>query len=414
MKKFLKLSSFLMVMILALFLVGTIVIKAKEPVTLNLRMGVYSPVEMIKAFEKENPNIKINWIKMPSNSDAVHDNLVTMLSSGDNSTDIFSVDCVWPAEFAAAGWALPLDKYVSAAERKEFLAGPLRTGTYKGHIYALPLFTDGGMLYYRKDLLEAKGLKPPTTWDELIKVAQAVQTENIIGFSWQGAQYEGLICNVLEYIWANGGDVLDEKGKLVFNSPNTINAIQFMADLVNKYKITPVGVSGWHEEESLKVFLDGRAVFMRNWPYAWHEVEKSNIKGKVGVVPMPKGPMGKGGAATLGGWDLVVNKNSKYKAEAIKFIKFATGVAGQKAMIFENGVIPTRAALYSDPEVLKSYPYYKEFYNVFINAVPRPVSPMYPKISDAMQLGVHSVLTGEKTAKDVVPNLANSLKRFLK
>jgi multiple sugar transport system substrate-binding protein len=391
--------------------------KKAKVVTLNLRMGVYSPVNLIKAFEAENPDIKINWIKMPSNSDTVHDSLVTMLSAGDDTTDIYSVDVVWPAEFASSGWALPLNKYLTSAEKNQYLKGPLNAGIYKGETWALPLFTDGGMLYYRADLLEKYGYKPPKTWDELVKIAKDIQSKekDMIGFTWQGAQYEGLICNALEYIWGNDADVLGADGKSAVNSPNAAEAIQFMADLIHKYQITPEGVVNWTEEESLKVFLDGRAVFMRNWPYAWQECEKSGVvKGKVGVVPMPKGFHGKDGAACLGGWSLMIAANTKHAAEAVRFIKFATSTdAGQKAIMYENGVIPVLDRLYHDKEVIAKYPYYTNFYNVFLTTHPRPVSPYYAELSDAMQIDIHSVLLGEKTAAQMLPGLGTRLDKIL-
>jgi multiple sugar transport system substrate-binding protein len=388
-----------------------------DVVTLNLRMGVYSPVNLIKEFEKENPNIKINWIQMPSNSDAVHDALVTMLSAGDRTTDIYSVDVVWPAEFGSAGWALPLNQYLTAKEKAEWLQGPYNSGVFQGETWALPLFTDGGMLYYRKDLLDKYGYDPPTTWTELVNIAKDIQSKerDMIGFSWQGARYEGLVCNVLEYIWGNGADVLDAKGNVIIDTPNAAEAIQFMADLVNKEKITPEGVANWTEEESLKVFLDGRAVFMRNWPYAWQESQKSDIvKGKVGVVPMPRGFSGDSGAATLGGWSLMIAANTRYPEEAVKFIKFATSTdVGQKAIMYENGVIPTVDRLYHDPEVIAKYPYYEDFYDVFLTTHPRPVSAYYAELSDAIQFNVHNVLLGRTTAKEMLPKLQAELEKIL-
>ncbi len=117
---------------------------------------------------------------------------------------------IWVAEFARAGWLRSLDSLLPPEARNEFFPGPIEAVIWQGGLYAVPWFIEAGLLYYRKDLLETYGFAPPETWEELIQSAAAItaQEPDLYGFVWQGKQYEGLICNALEYLWGNGGDIL--------------------------------------------------------------------------------------------------------------------------------------------------------------------------------------------------------------
>jgi multiple sugar transport system substrate-binding protein len=394
-----------------------------KPVTITyarVKDPTQATTQLLDAFQKANPNIKVNYLEMPAASDQVHDNFVTKLSAGDTSVDVMTLDVVWPSEFGAANWVLPLDQYFTKDELGKYLAGPLATGTYNGKQYAIPFWSDAGFLYYRKDVLDAAGLKPPTTFDELLSESKQLIGKSGIdtGIVFQADQYEGLVCDALEYMRGNGGDVLDASGNVVVNSPNNVAAINFMKSLITN-KVTPEGVTTYKEADSLRPFLDGKAVFMRNWAYAWASIQNdpsSKVKDKVGVVPMPKGPQGTKPSSTLGGWDLAVNANiPKDRIQAaITFVKWMTGPEGEKINSITGGKLPTVSSVYQDADVLKANPHYTALYNVFINSNPRPVNPNYPKISDAMQINLHKALTGASSTEDALKNIQDSVSKLLK
>jgi len=332
------------------------------------------------------------------------------LSAGDSSIDVLAMDIIWTPEFAAADWLLPLDDKFTEEMREKFLPGPVEAVTYNGHVWAVPRFTDAGVLYYRKDIIDT----PPKTWDELIQMSK----ENVgkggtkYGIVFQGNQYEGLVCDALELIGSNGGSVL-EGDKVTINTPQAVAGLQYLIDLV---KIAPPGVTTYQEEEARNVFQQGEAIFMRNWPYAWSLVngDDSPIKGKVGIAPIPKGKNGQAGTPVLGGWNLGINKYSKHPEEAWKFIEFVTSEEGQKITALEGGNLPTIKSLYQDEEVLAKNPYWADFYNAFITAKPRPVSPFYPQMSDSMQINFHKALTGEITAQQAIQNIEKDLNDIIK
>ena len=248
-----------------------------------------------------------------------------------------------------------LGPFFSLAEQKQFLEAPIQANRYRGQIFGVPLFVDAGLLYYRKDLLEKYGMAPPRTWPELveqaIKILRQEKDSQLVGFSGQFKQYEGLVCNMMEYILSNGGNLWDEK-KLVsaLNQPRALEAVRFVRDRIIG-QIAHRGVLAYEEPESLVLFTEGRAIFHRNWPYAWNvanDSQRSKIAGKIGMMPLPAFPGGKGVAA-LGGWQLAISRFSRQSELAWRFVAFMTSHAMQKRITLSTGRAPARAALYDDP-----------------------------------------------------------------
>jgi len=368
--------------------------------------------QAIADFEKQNPGVKVIREIGPQSSTQLHDLITQKLKNRDTKMDVFVMDVIWPAEFASAGWALPLDHFFPLAEQEKFLQAPLQANRYRGQIFGIPLFIDAGLLYYRKDLLEKYGMLPPRFWPELVEDAKIIlrreQDRQLIGFSGQFKQYEGLVCNMMEYILGNGGALWDEdRLKSAINQPRALEAVRFVRDRIIG-QISHRGVLAYEEPESLSVFTQGRAIFHRNWPYAWNisnDPERSKIAGKVGMMPLPAFP-GNKGAATLGGWQLGISRFSTQPELAWRFVSFMTGHAVQKRIALETGRAPTRSALYEDRDVSDKVPQLKSLLETFQQAVPRPITPVYVPLSNIMQRYFSSVLALPETDIDKRASLA--------
>jgi len=348
--------------------------------------------EIIEIFEQENPDIKVIREIGPHSSTAFHDLLTQKLKNKSRDVDIFFMDVIWPPEFAAAGWALALDDLFIPEDRTAFLSGAILANTYQEKIYGVPLFIDSGMLFYRRDLLDKYGFSPPRTWDELVAQAEKIVSEqaeagnDTVGFSGQFKQYEGLVCNMMEYILSNNGRIIDEAGKSAIAEKSAIEAVSFVRDEIIG-KISSTGVLTYQEPESLDLFLQGRAVFMRNWPYAWNvsnNPDKSRVAGKVGIARLPHFKNGES-YSTLGGWQLGISSYSENKEAAWRFIKFLTSARIQKLYAVKGGKAPTRKSLYDDPDVIRANPHFADMEEVFLTSYPRPRSPLYPAISNVLQ-----------------------------
>jgi multiple sugar transport system substrate-binding protein len=368
--------------------------------------------QAIADFERQNPGVKVVSEVGPQSSTQLHDLLTQKLRNRDPRLDVFVMDVIWPAEFASAGWALPLDRYLPAAERRNFLPAPLAANEYRGQLFGLPLFIDAGLLYYRKDLLEKYGLTPPRTWQELVAHAKTIlageKDTRLTGFSAQFKQYEGLVCNMMEYIVGNGGALWDEQRMTsAVDQPAALSAVRFVRDHIVG-EISHRGVLAYEEPESLALFTQGQAIFHRNWPYAWavaNDDEASKVAGRVGMMPLPGFSPGTG-AAALGGWQIGVSRFSTKPDLAWRLAAFLTGKEVQRRIALATGRAPTRTALYDDSAIQKKIPQIKPLLETFGQAVARPTTPVYAPLSNIMQRYFSTALALPNTAIDRRAGLA--------
>ncbi|MGE5301044.1 MAG: ABC transporter substrate-binding protein [Acidobacteriota bacterium] len=371
--------------------------------------------ELLRIFERENPGIRVKEETLPSSTDEQHQFYVINLGGKSSDFDVIGLDVIWVQEFARAGWLRDISNLVSEKEKEDFFPGPIEAVTYRGRVYAVPWYIDAGVLYYRKDLLGKYGFQPPRAWSELVKTAQYIteREPGLYGFIWQGKQYEGLVCNVLEYFWGSGGAVLDN-GKVVIDSRENIEALTFMRDLIVKYRVTPRLVTTTTEEPSRQIFGNGKALFMRNWPYAWNIFEKkgSAVRGKVGVSRLPSFPPHPS-ASTLGGWQLGINKYSRNPEAAGRLIRFLASPEAEKTLALTVGYKPPRKSLYHDTELRAQQPFIAGLYDVFMQARPRPVSPYYMMMTQVMQPEFSGAISGIKTPEAALASASEQIAHIL-
>ncbi|MCU0607118.1 MAG: ABC transporter substrate-binding protein [Candidatus Edwardsbacteria bacterium] len=370
---------------------------------------------LVDAFCRRHPGITVKLLEMPESSTAQHDAYVTHLAAADQSIDIYSIDIIWTAEFANAGWLSPLGGHVDTLQLKEFLPGTVAGCRYRDTLWALPWFTDAGLLFSRADILSESGSPVPKTWQQLETAAARLGAKHgMTGYVWQGQQYEGLVCNFLEVLWSCGGDLFDSTGRPSLDSPEAAQAVAIMKRMFDG-NASPPGVLTYKEEEARQLFTGGQAVFMRNWPYAWalaqDAAKGSAVTGRVMLSALPA-PAGRGPASCLGGWNLAVSRFSKNQADAVALVEHLTSFEAQKDFALNGGRLPTRSAVYADGEVRRAYPHFEQLYAAFRTARPRPVRPDYPALSDEIQLGLHRALAGNVTVAQALRELQERLMRM--
>lgn len=376
--------------------------------------------QIIADFEITHPGIKVIQEIGPSSSTEFHDLVTQKLRNRDAEMDVFFMDVVWPAEFAAAGWALPVDQFFPPTAQSGFLDAPVKANTYGGRIYGIPMFVDAGMLYYRKDLLAKYQLRPPDTWPELVRQAQFIISQErdpyLTGYSAQFKQYEGLVCNMMEFILSNGGALWDEQRlKSAVHTPPAMEAVRFVRDDIVRL-IANRGILAYQESESLALFTQGRAVFHRNWPYAWeasNDSGQSKVAGRVGVMPLPAFS-GQKSAATLGGWQLAISRFSRHPQLAWEFVQFMTSSETQKRIALGTGRAPARKDLYHDPEILKRSPQFQSQFETFTLATPRPRTPVYLPLSNILQRYFSSAIAiADSNIEELARSAARDMDRVL-
>jgi len=369
-------------------------------------------------FEAETGN-KVTIVPMPSSTTDQFGQYKLWLAAGNADIDVYQTDVIWAPQLA--------DQFVDlSAAAKDVVADHfpsiIESQTVNGKLVALPAFTDAPALYYRKDLLEKYGKSVPKTWAELAATAKEIQDAeraagkaDMQGFVFQGNAYEGLTCDALEWVKSyGGGQIIESDGSISINNPQAVAALEMAKSWIGT--IAPQGVLNYAEEEARGVFQNGNAAFMRNWPYAWSlgNGADSKIKGKIGVMPLPKGGEDGKNAATLGGWQLAVSKYSKNPDAAASLVMYMTSPEVQKERAIKGSYNPTIAALYKDKAVLDANPFFGSLYDVFTSAVPRPATATgakYPEVSAAFWNATHDVLSGKASAEDSLKKLEGKLKQ---
>jgi len=359
---------------------------------------------LIEKWNAAHPNEKVTFKEQTDQADQQHDDLVQHFQAKDPGYDVASVDVVWTAEFAAKGWLQPL-KDKMALDTSAMIKPTVDAASYKGTLYAAPESSDGGILYYRKDLVPT----PPKTWDEMMSMCSIAKTNNIGCYSGQFKKYEGLTVNASEAINSAGGAVLDANGK-----PNllTAEAKAGMANLTKAYANgdIPKEAITFQEEESRQAFQDGKLLFLRNWPYVYNLATtegSSKVKDVLGMTALPgkDGP----GASSLGGHSAAVSVYSKNKATALDFLKFLTTEETQKFFATQGSLAPVIGTLYDDKELVAKLPYLPVLKTSIENAVPRPVTPFYPAVTKAIQENAYSAIKGEKTVDAALSDMQKSI-----
>ncbi len=394
---------------------------SQQPVTLKLLMTApdvppWTKV-MVQAFEASHPHIRLQIVEGPNQVNLLEDMYTTAFLLGDSPYDLVNMDVVWTAKFAAAGWLMDLTDDISAAELAEFSAADVDGGRYQGRLYRLPVRSDAGMLYYRQDLLAAAGLAPPQTFEDLQAIAKTLQDKKLVrwGYLWQGKQYEGLAAMFVEVLRGFGGFwVNPETLEVGLDQPEALRAIAFLQDTIAQ-GIAPPGVTTYVEEDTRRIFQNGEAAFMRNWPYAWSLMNMDGVpvNGKIGIMPMVGSRSAPTSGSCLGGWGLGIATTSKHKREALEAIRFATSAALQKQFILEAGYVPTRRALFTDRDVVTRYDHYPNLQRVIENAVLRPPIAQYAQASDILQRYLSAAITNQQSPEAAMQQAAAETRRLL-
>jgi len=337
-----------------------------------------------------NPNgPKVSVLALPSSSDEQRRLMAIELGAGLRHFDILTLDVPWTAEFAANGWLADLSAIRSDVEHAA-LPALLASTRWEGTMWAAPYATNAGFLYYRTDLVS----RPPTTWAELISVGRdAALRAGIEPFVGQGAQYEGMVVQYLELLWGAGGDLFSETGAVDFEVGPALLALRFLAD-ARRSGFLAQDFSTMDEEGARLAFRSGRAVFMRNWPYAHPAMggEGSKVNGAFGIAPLPTFS-GAGTISALGGQNLAVSRFSRNVAGGRRFVEFASTTPSVQRMLAERSVPPAMASTYAE---VGDDPVMALLRRVLPQARPRPPVARWSAISDEIQQHIFPAYNGQR------------------
>ncbi|MGV0984118.1 MAG: ABC transporter substrate-binding protein [Limnohabitans sp.] len=377
--------------------------------------------KLFEQYNKANPGVKVEVETGGATSELQRQYLSTVLNAKDSAIDLFLIDIVNPAQYASKGWIEPLDKYVGGAAvlKNDYLPVYQQANVIGGKLYAMPSQGDAMFMYYRKDLLTKHGVAEPKTWEELAaaakKITAAEGNANLQGLSIQGAPIEGAVCTFLLPYWGQGKQFNDAGGKLTLDKAAAVKGLKSWLDMVDQGVIKK-NVAEVTTPITVNEFKAGQAVFAINWGFAYDRFKDdadSTVKGKVGVMPLPAMTGGKS-ATCMGGWQWAMNAYGKNKDAAGKLIQFLSSKQASAFIAREGSILPVYQSVYSDAEVNKVVPWFKDALPVVLAAQSRPMVEDYGQVSDIIRTTTSAILARTKTPEAGVDEIASRVSRLMR
>lgn len=373
----------------------------------ELDTGSYLPA-LLRQWNAAHPRQQVTLIPLPNEADDQHAQLVANLQTRSSLYDVMSLDVIWTAEFAANGWIVPLNPRLFPL--RDFLPPAVATARYAGRLFAVPFTSNAGLLYYRTDILAAAHASPPRTWDQLARLASTLAPKHhMAGYAGQLAPYEGLTVNFAEAVQSAGGSILSPDGTTVtLDSARARAGLRFLVDGLRAGWI-PRAALRYDEAASARAFVQGKLIFLRNWPYVYGQAAArgSAVAGKFSVTALP-------GSAVLGGANLAISAYSRHQRTALAFIKFLTGLPSERRVLVNGSLPPVWTSLYTDRAVIRRFPYLPALKKAILAARPRPQTPSYSQLSLAISSTVHQALMLGWAADPTITRLARQLRSFVR
>jgi multiple sugar transport system substrate-binding protein len=398
----------------------------------------------------------VRHVSLPRATDDQRVQLARRLSANDHTVDVIAMDVIWTAEFAEAGWVLPLaDDPAHRAEADattDTLPGPLSTAAWRHRLFAAPVASNTQLLWYRPDLMAT----PPTTWDGM--VAEATRLYAAGEPSWIGVQANQ---NEAVVVWFNtmlesaGGQVLsdDDSTVALTDTPEhraaTVRALQIMKSVATAPGADP-SVTRSDAGTGRLSFEQGKSALEVNWPYVLASMLENAVKGGVPFLPLNRRPdlaasvnsagsfrpteqqfreaydasrtvfgfapypsvlPGRPAKVTIGGLNLAVSATSRHKAEAFEAIRCLRSPANDKYVSLAGGLPAVRTSLYADPQFQARYPMYQIIREQLTDAAVRLATPAYQAVSTRMAATLAPItrIDPERTADELAVQVRKAI-----
>jgi multiple sugar transport system substrate-binding protein len=357
--------------------------------------------------QQSNGAYKIKVNLLGTDADSQRQSLVRRLAAGDSSIDLMAMDVVWTAEFAEAKWIKPFPAAKAAELKKDRLAGPLKTATYKGRLYAAPGNSNTQLLWYRKSQLNGKPV--PKTWAQLIATAEQLKTT----IAYTNAQYEGTTVWFNSVIQSAGGSILNRRGGVGLGPP-ALTAITIMHDFAAGPGNPTLPAA--KEDQARQAFeVPTGTAFEINYPFVYASAQSNTtvkgLKDDIAWAPYPSVKPGGPNRAPIGGFNWGVGAHTKHPKQAFDAATCLASEQPERLYAQLDSLPPTLSKVYDDPKFKKSYPFADLVRKQIDTAGVRPVTPLYADVS----LAVYTTLSpaAELQPKAALAKLTERLQNAL-
>ena len=369
---------------------------------------------VLNAWNASHPGQRVTPLYLPEAANDQLAQLVANLQAKSDAYDVIDLDVVWTAEFASAGWIIPLP--AGKFPLGDFLPPAVATAQYQGRLYAIPYYSNADLLYYRSDILARAHQQPPATWAQLQSLAAKVAPKyHLSGYAATLAPYEGLTVNFAESVQSAGGSILSPDGtQVTVDSPQAVAGLGFLVNGLRQGWI-PTADLGYEEVSAQQAFEAGKFLFLNDWPDVYAAASKpgpgNDVVGKFGVVALP-GMTGRG-SSSLGGANLAISAYSQHQQTALDFISFLTDLSNETAMLTSGGFPPVWKQIYTNPSLRKQFPYLPVLEQAIDSAQPRPVSADYDQASLVISSAVQAALRMRETPQQALSQMASQLAQII-
>ncbi|RRO19969.1 ABC transporter substrate-binding protein [Saccharopolyspora rhizosphaerae] len=361
--------------------------------------GVFE--HLTEEFNARGNGLSAHYVEIGQDTDSTRAQALQRLEGGSSECDIYITDVTWTSEWATQGWLLDHTK-LTEVRRGELLPNPLETVRYDGRDWAVPFFTNAGLLFYRDDRVPE-----PKTWSEVYAQAGQDRSRRV---EMQAKRYEGLTVNFLELLYSAGGSVIDESGRVTVDSPETRKVLRLMTQGLENGAIDRACLT-YDEDYARRAYESGAAGYLRQWPSAHKLVKQTDTGPVTKAAPLPAFDEHSKPAAVLGGWNLAIAAGSDNPGAAVALVDFATSAEFQRQMVLRSTQAPVYAALYDDPQVRAELPFIPQLKESLLQAKPRPVSPVYAQVSRAIYNNVYAVISGQTDVESGVREMAADVEK---
>lgn len=343
--------------------------------------------------------------------------LARSLRGTGDGIDLFAVDLIWVQRFAK--WAEKLDSYFPPEEKKRLLPSSLETCYYDGELVAVPLNMGPSLMYYREDILSRlkggdeliKKVNNGITWEDFIQVGKKFGISKPY-YLFHGADYEGLICVYMQLLYSLKPNYFQEYD---FNmqTPEAKKALQFLVDLISKYKVSPSIVTNFTEVPSYEYFIKNDGLFIQGWPTYGQDFKESrfDIKKESCLKKAPL-PYFKGGrqSSIFGGWNLMISKFSDKKKEVVDFVEYLLSDSSQEIFYNEGGYYPVTRKFYEGENYLKEYSEIPQIKKMITMGLHRPAHEDYTKFSKIMSMYFEQALNRRISVDEALQKITEAIR----
>jgi multiple sugar transport system substrate-binding protein len=368
--------------------------------------------------EESGVSLQIEELPYPQ----LFEKLVTTFEAEDPSYDLVMLDDPWMPKFGTEGWLQPLDQNYDFERDPDIADVIYDVGTWppprgpvppseqgkEQHLLGITVVGNVEMFMYRNDLMDE-----PQTWDDVLAAAQERDTDEMVGYVVRGAATNPIVADFLPILWSFGGDVFDENWEVVFDSEESLAAVEFLVeDLKAVAESSPENVDAADRSRLMAI---GEALQSTVWPGEINSIvlgEGTTVEGKVSFIPMPAGPSGQG-FGMMGNWLLGIPTATENGEAAAEFIRWMTEEDTQR-LYAQNGGIPSRTTVLNDPQLNEENPYFAALAES-LAAPPnwRPRTDQWNAVETVLGTNLNAALAGQMSPEEAVESASEEVRSIM-